>query len=108
MFVDRPKVEKADWIAKKVESSRKCSTFSSLRDGCVSFDFPLRFPYRYSSTCGELIAVEPAVHHNTAERRDERGIVLTGDLQDVLQVTHDDDFDDNGGSGDVRLQRLAF
>lgn len=65
-------------------------------------------PYRYSSTGGELVAVKPTVHHDTAERRDERGgIVLTGDLQDDLQVAHDDDDDDDGsggGGGDVHLR----
>lgn len=42
--------------------------------------FPLRLPFRYSGI-GELVAIEPAVHHDTIKRRDERGgFVLTGEL----------------------------
>lgn len=95
--------KKRSGAAKKEGSSRKCSVvLLTLR---VSFDFPLRLPYRYSSTGSELVAIEPAVHHDTAERRDERGgIVLTGDLQDDLQIADNDVDDDDGDSGgDVHL-----
>lgn len=38
--------------------------------------------YRYSGVGQLVVAIEPAVHHDTAERRDERGAVLTGELED--------------------------
>lgn len=66
---------------------------------------PLQLSYRYGDIGDKLVTIEPTVYHDTAERRDERGgTVLTGDLQDDLQVAHDNDNDDDNV---VHLRRLA-
>lgn len=93
----------------KIEKNRdEKNIMSQFRDDGISHSrsFPLQFPYRYGDIGDKLVTIEPTVYHDTAERRDERGgIVLTGDLQDDLQVAHDDDNDDDNV---VHLRRLAI
>lgn len=85
-----------------VESKKDC-----LMEYLICILYSCNFPYRYGDIGGKLVTIEPTVYHDTTKCRDERGgVVLTGDLQDDLQVAHDDD-NDGDDDGIVHLRRPA-